>query len=319
MPFDDTDDDRNAWTDRELATALDAFLDEVVDVEAGLAAVLVQARHDEATDALDDITDVEAGLAAILAPGRAPAPGVDDTLAAARRYQRRVLESRPGQKRSDARRLRLRRDLAVVPLRRAFERCLVIRETLSAPDDFDVRAVDVAVLRSQAELLAADLERAIERDCAALDSARAAQASALGIADRLRDVPEFPPDRAYDVMLLVNRLVPRCLEVVNAAVVTYLQRHRWGTVLVAGRTLEAHTGDRLKSLGEADWFLNDFTAGDLTGISVHVEDLDGVRWSKTGTRWPPHLDTDDLVARSQETTAGSGIYIVLPGPAHIMA
>lgn len=324
MPFDDTDDDRNTWIDRELANALDTFLDDVVDVEAGLAAILAQARHDEATDALDGITDVEAGLAAILTPRTAPVR-IEDIRSTARRLEELQLTRKEhlDRSRSDARRLRLRRELTVAPLYRAFERAVAIRAQWHHVDDFGVRIINARVLQREAEFVAADLERALERECPDPGSVRLGQDAALRLADGLRDLRLALSSEAFaelgPVEKQMERLMARCLVALNASVAEYCERHNWDYVYTAGEVLRPGAGDRLRSPQEVDWFFNDFTESDLTRVTVHIKDLEGVRWSKTGTRWPPGLDTADLAARSEETAHGSGVYVVLPGPAHVMA
>ncbi|MBT2225659.1 hypothetical protein [Nonomuraea sp. NEAU-A123] len=60
-------------------------------------------------------------------------------------------------------------------------------------------------------------------------------------------------------------------------------------------------------------FLDDFTASDLRSLRLADIDLEGVRWSETGTRWPEEVDIDDLKAHSEEIGAGSGLYVVRRG------
>ncbi|WP_380283725.1 hypothetical protein [Kitasatospora purpeofusca] len=61
--------------------------------------------------------------------------------------------------------------------------------------------------------------------------------------------------------------------------------------------------------------LDDFTAANLQDVDLAGVDLAGVRWSLRGTRWPPTVDVERLMADSEETPAGSGIYVVRPGTA----
>lgn len=322
MPFDDPADDRNTWADQELADALaplGTFLDNVVDVEAGLSAILAQARHDEATDALDDITDVEAGLAAILTPEE---PGPLETQSPGR-VTVEIRVRRPGRRRSDARRLRLRRDLA--PLRRAFERALLINElTHARSDDLGEQFISTraSVLNDETEALAADLERAAERGCVPLEHIAPVMALALQITDRQRDARRTTPKVNginAELGTLSKRLVTNYTAVVDAAVAQYCQRHQWVYLHLQDDMFRPGASRSLGSPKLIDWLFNDFTDGDLTQSTVHIEDLDGVRWSTAGTRWPAGMDTADLAARSRETVPGSGVYVVLPGPARVMA
>jgi hypothetical protein len=48
-----------------------------------------------------------------------------------------------------------------------------------------------------------------------------------------------------------------------------------------------------------DGALDDFTSADLTRASLAPADLTGVRWSLTGTAWPPGTDIKALLARSE--------------------
>lgn len=48
-----------------------------------------------------------------------------------------------------------------------------------------------------------------------------------------------------------------------------------------------------------DGALDDFTSADLTRARLADADLTGVRWSLTGTAWPPGTDIRALLARSQ--------------------
>jgi Pentapeptide repeats (8 copies) len=48
-----------------------------------------------------------------------------------------------------------------------------------------------------------------------------------------------------------------------------------------------------------DGALDDFTSADLTCANLAQADLTGVRWSLTGTAWPPGTDIEALLARSE--------------------
>jgi hypothetical protein len=56
--------------------------------------------------------------------------------------------------------------------------------------------------------------------------------------------------------------------------------------------------------------LDDFSQADLSGADLAHIGLAGVRWSVSGTRWPPGLDVEALIQQSEETEPGSGIYVV---------
>ncbi|MFG2825045.1 hypothetical protein ACGFX4_37165 [Kitasatospora sp. NPDC048365] len=68
-------------------------------------------------------------------------------------------------------------------------------------------------------------------------------------------------------------------------------------------------------LGTLYDLLDDFTQADLRTVDLTGINLEGVRWSEYSTRWPPAVDIERLRSDSQETRAGSGIYVVRPGAA----
>ena len=53
--------------------------------------------------------------------------------------------------------------------------------------------------------------------------------------------------------------------------------------------------------------MDDFTHSDLTHASLADADLTGVRWSLSGTTWPPGTNVKALLARSEEDQPGSGV------------
>ena len=77
-----------------------------------------------------------------------------------------------------------------------------------------------------------------------------------------------------------------------------------------------------EGLAEAilDGVMDDFTSADLTYASLADPSLTdarltdsyliGVRWSLSGTIWPPGTDVSALLARSQEVEPGSGVFVV---------
>ena len=77
---------------------------------------------------------------------------------------------------------------------------------------------------------------------------------------------------------------------------------------VAGRLGIAPT----EGLAEAllDGTLDDFTSADLMHTSLADADLTGVRWSLSGTIWPPGTDVKTLLARSEEIEPGGGVLVV---------
>jgi hypothetical protein len=56
--------------------------------------------------------------------------------------------------------------------------------------------------------------------------------------------------------------------------------------------------------------MDDFTSADLTYASLADADLTGVRWSLSGTIWPPETDVKALLARSEAAGTGGGVLVV---------
>lgn len=59
-----------------------------------------------------------------------------------------------------------------------------------------------------------------------------------------------------------------------------------------------------------DGVMDDFTNSDLTDASLPGTDLTGVRWSLSGTIWPPGTDVKALLARSEQVAPGGGVLVV---------
>jgi hypothetical protein len=55
--------------------------------------------------------------------------------------------------------------------------------------------------------------------------------------------------------------------------------------------------------------MDDFTNSDLAHAGLADADLTGVRWSLSGTIWPPGTNVKALVARSEEVRPGSGVLV----------
>jgi hypothetical protein len=59
-----------------------------------------------------------------------------------------------------------------------------------------------------------------------------------------------------------------------------------------------------------DGAMDDFTSADLTNVGLADPDLTGVRWSLSGTIWPPETDVKALLARSEEVGTGGGVLVI---------
>jgi hypothetical protein len=59
-----------------------------------------------------------------------------------------------------------------------------------------------------------------------------------------------------------------------------------------------------------DGALDDFIQADLSRADLTSIDLGGIRWSLSGTQWPPGFDVEELLLQSDETAPGSGVWAV---------
>jgi hypothetical protein len=68
----------------------------------------------------------------------------------------------------------------------------------------------------------------------------------------------------------------------------------------------------MEGLAEAllDGAMDDFTSADLTHASLAGADLTGVRWSLSGTTWPPEADVKALLARSEKVQTRGDVLVV---------
>jgi hypothetical protein len=70
-----------------------------------------------------------------------------------------------------------------------------------------------------------------------------------------------------------------------------------------------------EGLAEAllDGAMDDFTSADLTYANLAGTDLTGVRWSLSGTTWPPGTNVKKLLARSEQAGPGGVLVITRRG------
>jgi hypothetical protein len=134
----------------------------------------------------------------------------------------------------------------------------------------------------------------------------------------------FSPDEDLELARELADGAGYCLSRARALAVELGERPTPGQVLRAGRTISrvlgqagerTRTMDRIcvqglaarlgitmtQGLADAviDGALDDFTSADLTRARLADADLTGVRWSLTGTVWPPGTDIKALLARSE--------------------
>lgn len=82
--------------------------------------------------------------------------------------------------------------------------------------------------------------------------------------------------------------------------------------LVCAQNLAGRLGiAQAEGLAEAvlEGAMDDFTNSDLTHAILADADLTGVRWSLSGTTWPPGTNVKALLARSEEVQPGSGVLV----------
>ncbi|MEV5142260.1 hypothetical protein AB0K71_28880 [Streptomyces syringium] len=329
------------WLDQHQCFLLED-LNPVLDVEAGLREILLQSRHDALVDDLDLVLDVGAGLAAIL-PSATPAPDLqspassaDEGLVSAELFPLSV---------SPQIRLALRTNPDVTTALRAidharnFERVVghagqLARHLIcileSATDLQGAIAPDSATALNSsfdsAGRIFNDLARTLDsatdltrRLGIAFDRASFDRASAFSHACtvvRSLDGVLGPaslyvrdPDRALTLALAGTIHLVRYLDDARGLplVDTLISTVRRIISEALGRELPVLDVESMAT------FLNDFTTSDLRTTDLKGVDLTGVRWSESGTYWPDTMDVEDLKTKSQETPAGSGVWVVRSG------
>jgi hypothetical protein len=81
---------------------------------------------------------------------------------------------------------------------------------------------------------------------------------------------------------------------------------------MAGRLGISETEGLARAL--QDGYLDDFTSSDLSCARLADTDLTGVRWSPSGTIWPPGTDVKAILNRSESAGPGSGVLVVTRRP-----
>lgn len=336
--------------DRFLAQCelrLTAYLDNVLDVEAGLREALLPSRHKAAVDRLGVILDVEAGLRAVLPPA-----------ASSSSVPRRPAEGRPDVDRftwpvraSD--RLSLRTNPHVTRAYRALTRDVAIaREHLTRDH---ARDLDLDLVRAlahdldQAVSLGVDTERNRDADLErGLERARSLNLAVTNDLERgtdrnhphaiIRDL-----DRVRAMLRVLDRIrVRRRWESTSLGLVLDRAHSRTRDLELAlervgshGRVLAStivniRVNEVVRAIGmvldgeapaldkdSVHAFINDFTAADLRAVALEGIDLAGVQWSESGTHWPPEVDVEELKSRSEETPPHSGVWVVRSGTATV--
>ncbi|WP_285609988.1 hypothetical protein [Actinokineospora globicatena] len=310
----------------EWLDSFTAALDEVLDVEAGLADIRLR---DTVTPALDRVLDVDAGLAAILSTKIESDGGPMTALEYAVQFG-----ERPAADRLAARAWFPLRELAIVMTVR---RVLVQRNTTtpdlkigsSVPAGSSGATIDLAVelcdhlgrafmtakrrdhelrwgTRTDSIALRQELERELHQAQLAYrdtsDSSRlgAELGRARRVLDRVvevaRGLPHSPEAIPTGVVgdMLESALTVTLLLAAEAAATSMADpagRAFTAAMSVAALAVEA------EALAIIERALVDATAADLTDADLRGVRLDGVLWSSR-TRWPAHL-TDYVAANSE--------------------
>jgi hypothetical protein len=148
--------------------------------------------------------------------------------------------------------------------------------------------------------LACELADGLDSDLERAHSLAHALVRELGTRERILNV-----NHAREQILNIDRSISRALDLAFERSRTLDRVCAQG---VAGRLGISPTGGLAEAL--LDGALDDFTSADLTHTSLADADLTGVRWSLSGTIWPPGTDVKALLARSEEVEPGGGVLVV---------
>ncbi|GAA4115412.1 hypothetical protein [Streptomyces hundungensis] len=346
--------DLDRWLTQQQSHLLEA-LGDVLDVESGLYEVLLQSRHDTMADRLDGVLDVEAGLAAVL-PGSDPAPESPEPVVVLP-YEAATRELLPRPRVSPQVRITLRQRPDVVAGCEALEALEAVAAEwqtiqrrvaevdsavgcLPTPGGFEaLESCSAHLIRTVQELstvleelkgflrhgfdesletVLENMELAGRELCALSNEAHGMTRPRHG---RFTSRRADHPAAGYidDVVDRVRRLGDELCHLVRRGgwAVGYLSiegAERMSKILAKSAGVPGFPVFELRDVWE---FLNNFTAADLRTAFLEGVDLAGVQWSPATTLWPEAVDVEDLKARSEETPAGSGIFIVRSGTATI--
>lgn len=313
--------------DRHLAVdlaALHADLDQVLDLDAGLADAVLPGRVQTYTDDLDQVLDLDAGLSAILPTGQPPdattrcnstiAPPGDPGTGPATAETREVAEllrfahalaSMPAAARLHARLWLPRPALStirmLVGMGRSTREDLRTRadglaHDLARADNHD--ASDLGLARARVRHLVRDLDHALghARDLASILTLARIFARALDLA--LGYSRDLTRARALDHARTLARDLAgdlegaldldRALDRISVRRGTpSQQKSEFVRAVAADRAAEdLREEDLLEAVEIMDRVVSDVVGADLRNDDLTGIPLEGVRWSST-TRWPP--------------------------------
>lgn len=324
-------------------------LTKILNVEAGLSDVMIEAHGNSMSRDLDETLRVEAGLAEILlAEADSNQSIYRFTPSSSERVEaRRLLSALP-----PVQRLALRGHPAVSASIYAalIKEAVALAEFLLVENTAD-RVVPRAAARSMALGLFRDVELADIRDISRAFNLAHARFVAFALANSLDqhsahvEALELAHDLAADLALDISR-APNFSPAQDLirAMTYYLGLSRKSAQANGPDRKSTHERDvklvrdisralarnlarklaksSLSGLTEAhesfglvilEGVLDDFTQSDLSEVDLVGINLVGVFWTFAGTCWPASLDIEQLFANSLETTPGSGVYVVMPG------
>ncbi|MBG0819015.1 hypothetical protein [Planomonospora sp. ID82291] len=322
---DDHDDAFDHWLD-ECQHALIEGLDTVLDVEAGLAEVLLHSRHSALVGDLGTALDVEAGLAEIV-----PAAASDLPVALPEAHVKKQ-EPVPAEQFlslvSHQARFELRRYPDVVSIVRALAYALDLDFDLTRARVLEhdltsslTHALDLSHALNHARALTRSLiihlthaytyDRNIPRgrDGDFVHKISRILSRDLFVTRALNRVRELNRVLICDIDRPLSNDIDRALTLTQELISFFVEEAQKVIGAALGRDLPPLPADSVRA------FLEDFTTSDLRGVVLSGIDLIGVRWSAWGTRWPEAVDIETLKARSAEVPMESGIYVIRSGSA----
>jgi hypothetical protein len=201
--------------------------------------------------------------------------------------------------------LALTRDIALACVRvlnRAFDRA---RARAGARDIAREHARSLDLDRDLALNRDLDLARMLTR---ALDQARDLNlARARDLTRALDHVLDRSSARSLDLAIIPDLDTARGLNLARARNLSRQLASVLTAALSESLGIEHHEG---LAGGVLDGALDDFSQADISAANLAHIDLTGVRWTVSGTHWPPGMDIKTLLQQSRETESGSEAYVV---------
>jgi hypothetical protein len=191
------------------------------------------------------------------------------------------------------------RDLRVALIRALNAALRLARELARAIDDTLARHLNLRLSFSH--------EHDLELACELADKLDSDLERATDLAVDLYELSRTrgPVSRVREQILTIDRSLSRTLDLAGERSGALDRVCAQGAASRLG--ISSPEGLAQELLGGA---IDDFTSADLTYASLADADLTAVRWSLTGTKWPPGTDVKTLLARSERVEPGSGVLVV---------